>query len=84
MESQGIFNIAIACAGAFGGFFIRSILDSIKELKNTDHILHKRVTELASEIPATYVRRDDFIQHLNRIENTLARIEEKIDEKADK
>ena len=84
MESQGLFNIAVMCAGAFGGFLLRSVLDSIKELKSTDDVLHKRVTELASDIPATYVRRDDFIQHLNRIENTLARIEEKIDEKADK
>ena len=84
MESQGIFNIAVACAGAFGGFLIRSVLDSIKDLKSADDILHKRVTELTSDIPATYVRRDDFVQHLNRIENTLARIEEKIDEKADK
>ena len=84
MESQGLFNIAVMCAGALGGFLIRSTLDSIKELKRTDEVLHKRVTEIASDIPATYVRRDDFIQHLNRIEKTLERIEEKIDDKVDK
>ncbi|HCB48979.1 MAG TPA: hypothetical protein DEP47_05525 [Chloroflexi bacterium] len=84
METQGLFNIAVACAGAFGGFLIKSILDSVKELKRTDEVLHKRVTELASDLPATYLRRDDFMQYLTRMEKTLERIEKKIDEKADK
>jgi len=84
METQWLFNIIVGCAGAFGGFLMKSILDSINELRDTDESLHNRVTVLISEIPATYVRRDDFIQHLNRIENTLARIEEKIDDKVDK
>lgn len=84
METQLLFNIIVGCAGAFGGFLMKSILDSINELRDTDESLHNRVTVLISEIPATYVRRDDFIQHLNRIENTLARIEEKIDDKVDK
>lgn len=84
METQGLFNIAVACAGAFGGFLIKSILDSVKELKHTDDVLHKRVTELVSDLPATYLRRDDFMQYLNRMEKTLERIEKKIDEKADK
>jgi hypothetical protein len=84
MESQGLFNIVVMCAGAFGGFLIKSILDSVKELKRTDDSLNTRVNTLASDLPATYLRRDDFIQHLNRIENTLDRIEAKLDDKADK
>jgi len=84
MESQGLFNIVVMCAGAFGGFLIKSILDSVKELKRTDETLHNRVTELASDLPETYLRRDDFVQHLNRIETTLARIESKLDDKVDK
>lgn len=84
METQGLFNIVVMCAGAFGGFLIKSILDSVKELKHTDEVLHSRVTELAADLPETYLRRDDFVQHLNRIETTLARIESKLDEKADK
>ena len=84
METQLLFNIIVGCAGAFGGFLMKSILDSIAELRDADEAIHNRVTVLVSEIPATYVRRDDFVQHLNRIENTLARIEEKIDDKVDK
>lgn len=80
MDPQIIFNGLIAAAYTFGGFMLKSIYDAVKDLRKADGVLHDRINTM----PATYLRRDDFMASNNRIEATLIRIEQKLDGKADK
>jgi len=80
MDLQAAFNIMMLIAGTFGGWLMKTIYDSIGELKVSDRRLHERIETL----PGIYVRRDDFAAFAGRIEATLGRIETKIDHKVDK
>lgn len=84
METQFFFNAVISVASVVGGVLLKSILDAIKELRMTDNELHDRITTITKDLPSTYIRRDDFISTVQRVENTLIRIENKLDEKKDK
>jgi len=73
MDYQAAFNIAIMVAAAFGGWTLRSITNSLENLQR-DH----------KEMMNQFVRRDDYKDALERIEQILGRIWDKLDEKADK
>lgn len=53
MDSQVVFNIAVAVAGAFGGWILKVIWDSIKQVD-------KDVKYLTREVNQDFVRREDF------------------------
>lgn len=73
MDYQDAFNVAIIIAAAFGGWTLRSITTSLENLQR-DH----------REMLGQFVRRDDYRDSLERIENILTRIWDRLDEKADK
>ena len=80
MDTQTLFNSVISVASILGGIMLKSIYDAITELRTQDGTLHERI----NEIPATYIRRDDFMNSTKDIKDTLLRIENKLDMKADK
>lgn len=80
MDAQTLFNAVISVASVLGGVMLKSIYDAITALREEDHSLHERINAL----PGTYMRRDDFLNFAQRIEETLNRIETKIDGKVDK
>lgn len=84
MEPQVFFNAMIVLASLIGGILLKSILDAVKELRSADSTLHDRVTKMASDLPNTYVRRDDFIGWSRDVKELLVRIETKLDGKQDK
>ncbi len=53
MESQVIFNIVVGVSGALGGWVLKVIWDSIKELSTEIKVLTREVNQ-------DFVRRDDF------------------------
>ena len=53
MESQAVFNIVVAVAGVFGGWILKVIWDSIKQVD-------KDVKYLSREVNQDFVRREDF------------------------
>jgi len=73
MDYQTAFNLAVAIAAAFGGWTLRSITNSLENLQH-DH----------KEMMNQFVRRDDYRDALERIEQILNRIWDRLDEKADK
>lgn len=73
MDYQDAFNIAVGLAAAFGGWTLRSITNSLENLQR-DH----------KEMMSQFVRRDDYRDALERIEQILNRIWDRLDEKADK
>ena len=73
MDSQTLFNIAVALAGAFGGWILNNISRAIERL---DHDVR--------QLPLTYVTRADYRLDIDEIKQMLIRIHDRLDNKADK
>ena len=73
MDSQVLFNIAVAIAGFFGGWVLNNIHRSIDRL-DTD----------VRAMPHTYVSREDYRDDMREVKEMLSKIFEKLDNKQDK
>lgn len=73
MDTQVLFNIAVAIAGFFGGWILNNIHKSIDKL-DTD----------VRAMPHTYVSREDYKDDMRDIKDMLTKIFEKLDHKQDK
>ena len=58
-------------------YFLKSAIDDQKRDR-------QMLNDLRVELPTKYVNKDDLTTHLNRIESTLNKIVERLDQKADK
>ena len=77
MEFQNIFNFIGSVVIGVIGWWCRQIWDSIQKLKDD-------VKDIEVSLPNTYVKQTDINARLDRIDSTLERIFDKLDEKADK
>lgn len=77
MDMQAILNLAAAIAFSVAGWLGRQLWDAVASLRADLHDLEK-------ELPISYVRKDEFTDHMRRIEMKLDRIFEKLEGKADK
>lgn len=73
MDTQVLFNIAVAIAGFFGGWVLNNIHRSLDRL-DTD----------VRAMPHTYVTREDYKEDIRDIRDMLTKIFDKLDHKQDK
>lgn len=73
MDSQVLFNIAVAIAGFFGGWILNNIHKSLDKL-DTD----------VRAMPHMYVTREDYKDDMHDIKDMLSKIFDKLDNKQDK
>jgi hypothetical protein len=77
MDWQYLFNM-VAGVGMLGvGWWCRQIWDSVQQLK-------KDVQDIEVALPTNYVRKVDLDVKFDKLESTLQRILDKLDQKADK
>lgn len=84
MDSQTAFNIAVALAGALGGWVLNNIKSSMDALHIADQQLSEKVQSIEILVAGTYVKRDDVDKLSTALFAKLDRIESKLDSKADK
>lgn len=84
MDMQTAFNIAVGIAGAFGGFFLKSIWDAIKDVQTADTAMASEITSLKVLVAGNYVTRNEYRDDMASVMDALKRIEDKLDGKADK
>ena len=72
-DGQILFNIIVGLAGVFGGWILNNISRSIERLDKD-----------VRAMPLTYVTRADYRADIEEIKAMLNRINDKLDEKADK
>ena len=72
-DGQILFNIAVGVAGMFGGWILNNISRSIERLDKD-----------VRAMPLTYVTRIDYRADIDEIKAMLMRINDKLDDKADK
>lgn len=77
MDSQYVFNIIMSLAGVMGGWVLKTIWDSIRDLKD-------EIRSLSFEVHQDFARRDDFKEAIKEVKDMLVRIFDKLDDKADK
>jgi len=73
MDSQVLFNIAVAIAGFFGGWVLNNIHRSIDRL-DTD----------VRAMPHVYITREDYKEDIRDVRDMLTKIFDKLDHKQDK
>lgn len=77
MDMQVIINATAAVAFSVAGWFGRQLWDAVAALRIDLHKLEK-------ELPIQYVRKDEFSDHMSRIESKLDRIVERLEGKMDR
>ena len=80
MLDQAIINWIIGLGGTVIGIFIKSMLDSIKDLQKSDKEMSERVGSIEVLVAGTYVKRDELRELMRKLEQ----IDAKLDRKANK
>ncbi len=84
MDWQTGFNALFGMVSAIVGWILHAMYDAVNDLRQRDNELHDRISRHIEAEPHIYMRRDDFSAFASRVESSLARIEAKFDQKADK
>jgi len=82
--SQEIYNIVLGLASTLGGWWLKVMWDSLKELQAADKDLVEKVSRIEILVAGNYVKREEFDRVVERLFVKLDNIEIKIDAKADK
>ena len=77
MDWQLLFNLIGTAVMAAIGWFARQLWDSVQDLKED-------IKNIEVDLPTNYVRRVDIESQFNKLEASLQRILDKLDQKADK
>jgi hypothetical protein len=77
MDWQLLFNLIGTAVMATIGWFARQLWDSVQDLKED-------IKNIEVDLPTNYVRRVDIEAQFNKLEASLQRILDKLDQKADK
>ena len=77
MENQQLINMFLGIGMTVVGWFARELWAAVKELK-TD------LANLREDLPKDYVLRDDYREDIRGIKEMLAKIFDKLENKADK
>lgn len=77
MELQTILNIVAGLAMSVMGWFARELWSAVKELKAD-------LSKLREELPKTYITKDDFKDDMREVKEMLAKIFDRLENKADK
>jgi len=84
MDSQTIINTAIALVGFLGGWILKVIWESVKDLQVVDKLLTEKVNTIEILIAGNYMSKQDFDKIAAAIFAKLDKIEDKLDKKVDK
>ena len=77
MENQQLINMVLGIGMTVVGWFARELWSAVKELKSD-------LSRLREDLPKTYVARDDYREDIKGIKEMLAKIFDKLENKADK
>lgn len=77
MDLQHVLNFTIGAVLAAFGWFARQLWDAVADLRDDIRTLEKN-------LPVHYVRKDDFVDAMRRVEDMLGKIFDKLDGKVDK
>ena len=77
MENQHLINMFLGIGMTVVGWFARELWAAVKELKAD-------LAKLREDLPKEYLAKDDYKEDIREIKSMLAKIFEKLENKADK
>lgn len=84
VELQQMFNIAVALSGFLGGWWVKTIWESLKDLQKVDKELAEKVSTIEVLVAGQYIKRDEVKDLFEAVFRKLDKIDDKLNEKADK
>lgn len=84
MEMQLLFNIAVGLAGALASWVLKSITDTMKDMRQSEHSLRNKLQAIEVVMAGKYVSKEDLNSVANTLSVKLDRISDKLDTKQDK
>ena len=81
---QTIINWILTCAGGVLGFLLNSIWQAVKDLQVADRTLAEKVFDIEILVAGDYLKKSEFAEMNKALFVKLDRIEDKLDQKADK
>jgi hypothetical protein len=82
--TQELFNIVVGVAGALGGWWLKVMWETLKDLQTADKELMDKVSKIEILVAGAYVKREEFDRALTRLIEKLDQIDSKLDSNADK
>lgn len=77
LDFQILFNTAAGLIFIGAGWFLRQLWDAVERLKKDLHDIEK-------DLPVLYVRREEYTEIMRDIKDMFNKINDKLDNKADK
>ena len=84
MSYQDAFNVLLTILGFAGGWWMKVIHESVRDLQADDRKLADKVGSIEVLVAGNYVKRDEMEKSLSAIFAKLEKISDKLDGKADK
>lgn len=81
---QTFINWILTCAGGILGFLLNSIWQAVKDLQAADRTLTAKVADIEILVAGDYLKKTEFSEMNKALFAKLDRIEDKLDQKADK
>lgn len=83
-EIQLLYNIAVGLAGFLGAWVLKTITDTLKDMRQSDDVLRDKVQSIEVVLAGKYVLKDDLDRMESALSIKLDRIVDKLDSKQDK
>ena len=77
MDMNLIINIVLGVCLSVGGWFVRQMWDAVQNLKQD-------IQRIEVELPTNYVRKSDLDARLDKIDDMLEKLFDRLNSKADK
>lgn len=84
MSYQDAFNIMATIVGFAGGWWMKTIHESVRDLQTDDRKLAEKIGSIEVLVAGNYVKRDEMEKTLSAIFAKLEKISDKLDGKQDK
>jgi len=84
MESQVIFDLVLGVLMVIGGWIMRVMWESLKDLRHQDRELADKVAKIEVLVAGEYVKKDEFERMTYRLFEKLDAIEAKLSQKVDR
>ena len=84
MDTQTMINTLLGLVAFLGGWIIRTMWQSIRDLQKTGADTAEKVQKIEVLVAGDYVRKDDLERKVDAIFVKLDKIHDKLDTKADK
>lgn len=77
-------NWLLGLFGALIGFLLRNLWQAVKDLQDSDKSITERMHGINALVAGSYLKRDEWHAQVRELFKKLDRIEDKLDQKADK